>query len=556
MGNGAARVALNEWRRLEDDLRTLIASGFEFPIVSYEPQVVDEKATVTLPPDADKKHSVSGGTKPLVSLNADFASAEAPTGGRSGARAKRDATSGSQSPHHVSGVAKPLASSKVETTRGTLPAGSEGKSGAKHDEATSSVSQSVHYLSADISPLAGSNAEPKSLVAPVTSDSGVGTKHDEATSSVSHSVPHISSGSKPLATKASTSGVDPVTGSNGSAAKRDAAASGSQSNHHFSASTEQLASVEVEPTSGTFATSSNSEVNAKHDVSTGSGTPLVHLVDKKQLVIMEVDYTGAGAKHDAETGVEPSLVHHVSCGTKQLANVEVELTSNSKDATIGSGLPSVSFTLMSRYNREELYSEVWSQPVHKLAKQYKLSDVGLAKVCRKLFIPLPGLGYWNKKSAGKAVPEQPSLPDVETSPKREKKLKQDRPPTRSKSSQIGNSTRPKAPHDTDVTTGNEQPAKRRQPAMVNLVCDKCGKEFQRRKGNEPAARGFSKAYCCRSHASMSQLGTAVLVHGSRNAYTHLKCRCDLCRAGNTEYMKGLYARRAMAQRAAKPDGEA
>ncbi len=38
--------------------------------------------------------------------------------------------------------------------------------------------------------------------------------------------------------------------------------------------------------------------------------------------------------------------------------------------------------------REALYDEIWSEPVIEVAKRYGLSDVGLAKVCRKLRIPL------------------------------------------------------------------------------------------------------------------------------------------------------------------------
>jgi hypothetical protein len=59
--------------------------------------------------------------------------------------------------------------------------------------------------------------------------------------------------------------------------------------------------------------------------------------------------------------------------------------------------------------REELYEQVWSQPMIDLAKQYGLSDVGLAKICRKLKIPLPGRGYWAKHKAGR-IPPRPSLP--------------------------------------------------------------------------------------------------------------------------------------------------
>jgi len=40
--------------------------------------------------------------------------------------------------------------------------------------------------------------------------------------------------------------------------------------------------------------------------------------------------------------------------------------------------------LASRYNRDEIYRDIWSEPIQRGAKRYGLSDVGLAKVCRKL----------------------------------------------------------------------------------------------------------------------------------------------------------------------------
>ncbi len=55
-------------------------------------------------------------------------------------------------------------------------------------------------------------------------------------------------------------------------------------------------------------------------------------------------------------------------------------------------------------NREELYEQVWSIPMTKLAKQYQISDVGLAKICKKLKIPVPGRGYWAKKGKKKRLP--------------------------------------------------------------------------------------------------------------------------------------------------------
>jgi hypothetical protein len=61
------------------------------------------------------------------------------------------------------------------------------------------------------------------------------------------------------------------------------------------------------------------------------------------------------------------------------------------------------------WNRDELYQEVWSTPMWTLAKKYGISDVGLAKVCRKLTIPVPGRGYWARKQAGQKV-SRPVLP--------------------------------------------------------------------------------------------------------------------------------------------------
>jgi len=53
--------------------------------------------------------------------------------------------------------------------------------------------------------------------------------------------------------------------------------------------------------------------------------------------------------------------------------------------------------------REELYRRVWSEPMRTLAPQFGLSDVGLAKVCKRHAIPRPPVGYWAKKQFGKRV---------------------------------------------------------------------------------------------------------------------------------------------------------
>lgn len=45
------------------------------------------------------------------------------------------------------------------------------------------------------------------------------------------------------------------------------------------------------------------------------------------------------------------------------------------------------------FQRDQLYDEIWSVPILQLAKQYGLSDVGLAKICTKMKIPRPPRGY-------------------------------------------------------------------------------------------------------------------------------------------------------------------
>ena len=56
-----------------------------------------------------------------------------------------------------------------------------------------------------------------------------------------------------------------------------------------------------------------------------------------------------------------------------------------------------------QFTRQELYEKVWRTPMRLLAKEFGLSDVGLAKICRSYRIPTPGVGYWAKKEAGRRV---------------------------------------------------------------------------------------------------------------------------------------------------------
>lgn len=62
--------------------------------------------------------------------------------------------------------------------------------------------------------------------------------------------------------------------------------------------------------------------------------------------------------------------------------------------------------------RLALYEMVWTKPMSRLASELGISDVGLAKACRRNGIPLPQRGYWAKRQVGKA-PERPPLPSPE-----------------------------------------------------------------------------------------------------------------------------------------------
>jgi len=61
--------------------------------------------------------------------------------------------------------------------------------------------------------------------------------------------------------------------------------------------------------------------------------------------------------------------------------------------------------------REELYGLVWAEPMTKVARRYGLSDRGLAKICVRMGVPVPGRGYWAKVQSGK-VPRQEKLPKI------------------------------------------------------------------------------------------------------------------------------------------------
>ncbi|MCO5101649.1 MAG: hypothetical protein M9885_12295 [Burkholderiaceae bacterium] len=67
-------------------------------------------------------------------------------------------------------------------------------------------------------------------------------------------------------------------------------------------------------------------------------------------------------------------------------------------------------------DRNALYEEVWTQPVTIVAERYGLSDVGLAKLCRRVEIPVPSRGYWAKVKAGRIMRKVPLKPMSQRTP--------------------------------------------------------------------------------------------------------------------------------------------
>lgn len=60
--------------------------------------------------------------------------------------------------------------------------------------------------------------------------------------------------------------------------------------------------------------------------------------------------------------------------------------------------------------REQLYLQVWAEPMLKVAERYNVSSSFLARVCREMNVPRPQRGYWAKLAVG-IVSKQPPLPE-------------------------------------------------------------------------------------------------------------------------------------------------
>jgi hypothetical protein len=65
---------------------------------------------------------------------------------------------------------------------------------------------------------------------------------------------------------------------------------------------------------------------------------------------------------------------------------------------------------MTSLTREQLYEKVWKTPAARLKKDFGISDVAIAKMCKRLNIPKPPRGYWAKLKYGHQIPRPPLPP--------------------------------------------------------------------------------------------------------------------------------------------------
>src|SRR5690554_6166693 len=69
------------------------------------------------------------------------------------------------------------------------------------------------------------------------------------------------------------------------------------------------------------------------------------------------------------------------------------------------------FRYVTQDEREQLYEEVWSNPITVVAEKYGVSDTTIRKRLKRLAIPIPPRGYWAKIKNGEPV-NKTKLPGV------------------------------------------------------------------------------------------------------------------------------------------------
>ncbi len=157
--------------------------------------------------------------------------------------------------------------------------------------------------------------------------------------------------------------------------------------------------------------------------------------------------------------------------------------------------------------REQLYDIVWSEPIRTVATRYGLSDRGLAKICVRLHVPVPGRGYWQQKAVGKKV-RQPPL----------KALDPDTPPSE-RAVTLG--PRGSSARRTTSETVAEQSALESAPDRLIQVAaelndphpliERTARALRRRKPDERGLRHPSLKRCLDVHVSTALIDRALRI---------------------------------------------
>lgn len=75
------------------------------------------------------------------------------------------------------------------------------------------------------------------------------------------------------------------------------------------------------------------------------------------------------------------------------------------------GVLLVDLKYMTQDEREKLYEDVWNKSFSEIAVQFKISETTMRKHLKRLRIPLPPRGYWQKVENGEAI-QKIKLPPV------------------------------------------------------------------------------------------------------------------------------------------------
>jgi hypothetical protein len=120
---------------------------------------------------------------------------------------------------------------------------------------------------------------------------------------------------------------------------------------------------------------------------------------------------------NGEAGVQellrvPRMRQHVAGCQQQLARLGLTLDSRRMTEAEHEVRPKPE-PWMLQFDRQKLYTEVWSEPTEKVATRYRVSGAAIAKVCRGLKIPKSPRGYWAKRAASQRTARRPKLPPFE-----------------------------------------------------------------------------------------------------------------------------------------------